>query len=112
MGSQGPGPDGSKLGDSAIVVQQQSHMGQGTQGPGTKPGTQKGAAQEHGPAHAPFLGPRLDPWPLGSLAHMVRGLWVPGLYLQGRNMTLDNPMLALVLGWGTTSKVLKVLSEL
>ena len=30
---------------------------------------------------------RLGPWPLGSLAQMVPGPWVPGPHLQGRSMT-------------------------
>ena len=30
---------------------------------------------------------RLGHWPLRSLAHRVHGRWVPGPYLQSRNMT-------------------------
>ena len=60
---------------------------QGPYGPGTKPGTQKGRGPGPGTGPAPFLDPRLGPWPLGSLAHMVPGPWAPSPYLQSRNMT-------------------------
>ncbi len=50
-----------------------NHMGQGTQGPGTKPGTQKGRGPGPGPAHEHFWVPDLVPgpwvpWPIWSLA--------------------------------------------
>ena len=71
--------------------------GQGRYGP-ENPGARdqawdpKRARSGPGPAHAHFLNPRLGPWPLGSLAHMVLGPWVPGPYLQGRNMTFGGEL--------------------